>query len=247
MLHRSLVQIVWLLLFSLHIQAGTRNLLLQPLVLNLNQPLSLKLLYPPSYLIQTTAHEKQSALERARQLVEEVRAASFPELAQADIQVQLFDNDSDYFRTRFAFPQFLSERRMRYLLRVNPRVFALNAPDDGIRAIIAHELGHVLWFQQRNRIRLPGLVRLSAQVFTARFERRTDLIAIARGYGDGLIAYRRWLYQHIPSKKLPEKQRNYFSPEEITAIQASLKNHPDLLEAWLRDVPLNLKQIMEKQ
>ncbi len=237
MLHRSLPHIILLLLFPLLTQAGTNHLLCQP------EPAS-----PPAQANKTqptTEPEKRMALARARLLVAEIRAASFPELAQAVIEVRLLENDADYFRTRFSFPQLFSGRRIHYLLRVNPRVFALNAPDAGVRAIIAHELGHVLWFQERNRARLLGLVRLSAKRFTARFERRTDLIAMARGYGDGLTSYRRWLYQNIPAKKLAEKQRNYFSPDEITAIQAGLKNHPDQLARWLRNVPLNLKEIQE--
>ncbi|HWQ33296.1 MAG TPA: hypothetical protein VNQ79_10595 [Blastocatellia bacterium] len=184
-------------------------------------------------------------IERTQQLIEEVRTASFPELKDVIIRVELLRSDSDYFRTRFAIPQFLSGR-MIYLLRIRPEVFALAAPEAGIRAIIAHELSHILWFRRRNRLQLLGLMRLASAGFTARFERWTDLQAIARGYGDGLKQYRMWLYQHVPPQKLKEKQRNYFSPAEIEAIQARTRNHPELFAAWFRKVPLSPGQILSQ-
>lgn len=184
-------------------------------------------------------------IERTQQLIEEIRTASFPELKDVVIKVELLRSDSDYFRTRFVIRQFPGGR-MIYLLRVRPDVFALAAPEAGIRAIIAHELSHILWFRRRNRLQLLGLIRLASADFTARFERRTDLQAIARGYGDGLKEYRTWLYQHIPPRKLKEKQRNYFSPAEIEAIQARTRNHPELFVVWFRKVPLNLSQILSQ-
>jgi len=44
-----------------------------------------------------------------------------------------------------------------------------------------------------------------------------------------LKSYRAWVYGHILPSKLPEKLRNYFSPEEIAAIQIKLQEEPDFL------------------
>ena len=77
----------------------------------------------------------------------------------------------------------------------------------------------------------------------ARFERRADLNAIACGYGSGLKAYRAWLYNHVPAEKLAEKRRDYFSPEEIDAILAGTAQYPDLLDYWLRHVPMSLADV----
>jgi hypothetical protein len=133
---------------------------------------------------------------------------------------------------------------MRYLVFVNPRAYELQAPEAGVRAIIAHELAHVAYFKKRNRLRLLGLVRLTSKQFTARFERWADLKAISLGYGEGLKEYRRWLYSNVPASKLAEKQRNYFSPEEIDAILSASRNRPELIGYWLKHVPLNLNQIL---
>jgi hypothetical protein len=192
--------------------------------------------------IQRTA---LTAIERTRLLVEEIVKSSYPELKNADIQVQTFNSASDYFRTGFSFGRLLSARKMRYFIRVNPRVFELKAPAEGVRAIVAHELGHAFDFNRRKRIRLLGLVRLASKGYSAGFERRTDLRAISRGYAEGLKAYRLWLYQNVPAEKLAEKRRNYFSPEEIEAIELKYKQRPEVMQDWMKNPPRNLREIQK--
>jgi len=125
-------------------------------------------------------------------------------------------------------------------------VFDLQAPEDGVRAIIAHELGHVFYYKKGNRMRLFGLIRLISKGYRSGFERWTDLQAISRGYADGLKTYRKWLYKNVPQKKLEEKRRSYFSPEEIDAIKSRIQARPKLLTYWLKHVPRNLKEIQEQ-
>jgi hypothetical protein len=192
---------------------------------------------------QTTKDAGSAAVNRARGLADEIIAASYPELKMANIQIKPFRSRSDYFRARFGIPQYFFAR-MRFILFVNPDVFDLHAPEAGVRAIIAHELGHVVYFKSRNRLRLLGLVRLTSKQFTAEFERWADLKAISLGYGEGLKEYRRWLYQNVPASRLAEKQRNYFSPDEIDAILSASRKRPELLEYWFLHVPLNLNQIL---
>jgi hypothetical protein len=189
--------------------------------------------------------QETQLLERIRSIANELIGSSYPELRGVEIQFSLFHSDTDFFRTRFGFPQFLFGRRMRYLIRVNPEVGLLQAPEVGIRAILAHELAHILYFKTGNRARLLGLTRLFSKGFTARFERQTDLQAISRGYGEGLKEYRKWLYQRVPERKLPEKLRNYFAPEEIDAILSLSHQRPELLTYWLTHVPRNLQEIRE--
>jgi hypothetical protein len=191
--------------------------------------------------------DAQTTLQRAGLLVNEIKATAYPELRGADVQVKLFESESDYFRARFALPPFFSGRQMRYLIFVNDQVFTRQAPTAGVRAIIAHELAHVLYFKQRHRLQLLGLVRLATKGFTARFERWADLQAIARGYGAGLKEYRQWLYRNIPARSLEEKKRDYFSPEEIDAIVAATQRRPDLFAYWFKHVPRNLKEIFAEK
>ena len=186
-----------------------------------------------------------AALEQARRLVDEVIARSYPELRSAEIKLKLFHSHADFFHTRFGIPQFFFGKRMRYLIWINPEVRDRQAPEAGLRAIIAHELAHVVYFRRGNRIRLLCLTRLLSGSFVARFERRTDLQAIARGYGPGLKEYRQWLYQNVPAQKLKEKERNYFSPAEIDAILMLSTQHRELVEYWEKHVPRNLQEISQ--
>lgn len=173
----------------------------------------------------------------------EVRGASFPELSHIDLRVRTFRSQSDYLRTRFSVSHFLLFMPMQYFVDVNPALFQEQAPSDGVCAILAHELVHIVSLSRGNRIRRFGLVRLLSKRQTAKFERRADLEAIHRGYGDGLKSYREWVYAHISRHKLPEKRRNYFSPEEIAAIQILLEKRPELFGYWNAHVPMSLLEI----
>ena len=192
---------------------------------------------------QTSKYLAGDAVNRTRVLVDEVIASSYPELEGSTIRIKLIRSRSDYFKTRFGIPQYFFGR-MRYLVYVNPRLFELQAPAEGVRAIIAHELAHVLYFKRWNRVRLMGLLRLASRRYAAKFERRADLKAIALGYGEGLKEYRQWLYRNVPASKLAEKQRNYFSPEEIDAILSASRTRPELLDHWVIRVPLSLDEIV---
>ena len=177
--------------------------------------------------------------------LQELRGASFPELRKVDLRVHTFHSQADYFRARFSIPRFLFLMRMRYFVEVNPALFGQAAPLDGVCSVMVHELVHIVSLSHGNRIRRLGLVRLISPRYTAKFERKTDLGAIHRGYGDGLKSYRKWVYAHIPASKLAEKRRNYFSPEEIEAVQTRLREQPGLFVYWSKHVPLSLREIRE--
>jgi hypothetical protein len=176
-------------------------------------------------------------------MLRELIAQSFPTLAHVDIRLKGFHSDSDYFRTSFSARRFAFGMKMQYVVLVNREWRSRGAPIDGVRSILAHELAHVEDLSHGKRIGLLRLVGLASPARTARFERRADLTAMARGYGGGLEAYRAWLYGHIPESKIAEKKRDYFSPEEIAAALAAAAGRPTLFDCWIRDVPLTLGEI----
>ncbi len=187
--------------------------------------------------------QTNDAISTVSTVILEVRRTSFPELAHVDLRVRTLQSHADYLRTRFSLSRFVLLMPMRYFTDVNPALFLEQAPSDGVCAILAHELVHIVSLSRGNRIRRFGLVRLLSKRQTAKFERRTDLEAIHRGYGDGLRSYRKWVYDHISPNKLPEKRRNYFSPEEIGAIQILLQERPELFGYWNAHVPMSLQEI----
>ena len=190
-----------------------------------------------------TGGETNDAIPASGPIILKVRGSSFPELSHIELRVRAFRSQSDYFRTRFSLSRFLLFMPMRYFVDVNPRLFLRPPPSEGICAILAHELAHVVSLSRGNRVRRLGLIRLISRRYTVKFERRADLEAIHRGYGDGLKMYRTWVYAHIPPGKLQQKLRNYFSPDEITAIQVKLQEQPHLFQYWSDHVPTNLQEI----
>lgn len=148
-------------------------------------------------------------------LASSVRAASFPELADAHIELRPFRSPSVYFQARFTWTSFLFHRRLAYVIGFNEDALRRGAAPEALRAVMAHELSHLSYYRQRNRLRLLGLVRLVSPRATARLERETDKDTIRRGYGPGLRLYRQWLYANIPPREVPRKQRTYLTPEEI--------------------------------
>jgi len=157
--------------------------------------------------------------------------------------VRSFKSASDFFRARPRIPDFFVKKDLRYVILVNPRAYELEVPEDGVEAILAHELSHVVYLKKRNRLRHLALLRLLSGSFVRDFERRTDLEAISRGYGEGLKVYRDWLYQHIPQENLAEKRRDYLSSEEIDAILLRVRQCPQLLNSWLKKPPRNLQEV----
>ncbi len=175
--------------------------------------------------------------------MDSVRGASYPQLNDAEITLRGLRSDSVFFETRFTLSSYFFARRLRYMMMFNPDAMNLHVPADGLRAIVAHELAHIDYFHGESRIGLLGLVRLLSPSFTARFERRADLEAIALGYGRGLQLFRTWLYGNIPPNRVAEKKRDYFSPEEIEAILQAEKQHPEIMRTFARCIPGNLAEI----
>lgn len=189
---------------------------------------------------------EKNAIGKTQQIVDEIIKTSYPELQNAVIKIKSFDSHADYFRARFSFARFLTFRKLHYLIFVNPQVFVKNAPMNGIRAIIAHELAHIAYYGRHNRFELLGLMSLQSKSFTARFERGADLQAIMRGYGAGLKDYREWLYQNIPAEQIAAKKRNYFSLEEIDLILKATEKKPQLFDFWRKNIPRSAAEINEK-
>lgn len=199
---------------------------------------------PPAAAAGTApSDEKKEAAAKIRELVARIAVRSYPEIKLKKIRVKTFASDSNFFKARFSYTRFFTLQKMRHIVYVNPRVFELNAPAEGIRGILAHELAHVAYYTEKNRCQLIGLVRLAANGFTADFERRADLEAIRRGYGEDLIKYRRWLYQNIPASELAGKKRDYFTPAEIRLIIKAAAKNPAVIENLRRRPPRGLAQL----
>lgn len=187
--------------------------------------------------------EKQEAIEKTRQIISGIINDSYSEIKIKKIEIKTFESDKNYFKARFSYSRFLTFQKMRHIIYVNPKVFKLKTSENAIRSILAHELAHVLYYTEKNRFELIGLISLTSGEFTAQFERKADLEAIKRGYGEGLIEYRNWLYQNIPNNDIKSKKRNYFSPDEIKLILKIIKDKPQMFKIWRKKIPKNIYEI----
>ncbi len=166
---------------------------------------------------------KQTRLIKS--IIENIIQKTHPSLLKEKIKIDLFSIDSDEF---FMISNFKLGRvvgKHRYRIGINPKIFALDIPRNALYAVIAHELEHTVDYARKSF--LTGVVPIGIKVllkkYRYRYERQTDLKTVLKGYGDGLIAYKRWQYRLLSSKDLVIKQKNYLTPGEIELIQRNLK------------------------
>ena len=179
-------------------------------------------------------------------LVNSVRAASFPQLSGVEITLHTMRSDNIYFESRFTLSSFFFARKLRYMVLFNPEAVARQVPQEGLRAIVAHELAHIDYFHRHRRLGLVRLIQLLWAPFRARFERGADLEVIALGYGQDLESYRIWLYNNVPANKIEEKKRDYFSPAEIDAILLAARLDPQIMRAFSACVPRGLAEVEQR-
>jgi hypothetical protein len=191
-----------------------------------------------------TINKQQFALNKTKIIINEIIAKSFPELEAKNIKVKTFQSQDTFFKAQFSIDGFLTFQKIKTTIFVNPKVFELNAPEEGIRAILAHELAHAVYYKNKNRLQLIGLISLISRKFTVKFERRADLAAIEKGYGEGLIKYREWLYQHISDEQILVKERNYFTPQELKVLLPEFNKNPEIINWLNQNVPRNLDELI---
>lgn len=95
-------------------------------------------------------------------------------------------------------------------------------PEEVLIGWFAHELGHVMDYRERSALNLISFVvrYLTVPNYRMGAERRADLYAIDHGFGDALMATKRYI---LDQSKLPEKykkriKRYYLSPTELETI-----------------------------
>jgi hypothetical protein len=176
----------------------------------------------------------------------DVRHASFPQLEGVDIRVYDLHSDFDYLQARFTVSSFFG-RRLRYMILFNPDAIQRQVPAEGLRAIVAHELAHINYYESQRRMGLLSLVGILFPSFKTRFERKADLDAIALGYGPSLEIYRAWLYRNIPRQAEAEKKRDYYTPQEIEALLQAEAKHPGIMSKFRRCIPRNLAEITQEE
>jgi len=123
-------------------------------------------------------------------------------------------------RPKINFSLFRPSKKRHYYLEINPLLYKNNPGEFAIRAILIHELEHVIDYLDLNFYQLShfGLKYANNTQFRYDYERYTDIKALKRGAGIGLADYRIWIYKQISPKDVVIKKMSYLTPEEIRSF-----------------------------
>jgi len=156
--------------------------------------------------------------EQLSELLDLARASAHPDLGEVAVDLDVMESDSDYFVANLDLSTFASPpEERRYLVFYNSLLFDDPPSYAAIGAILVHELKHVADYTQMDAEELAEFAVWYAQGDIAEYERETDEYALQVGCGPGLIEYREWLYARIDDETRAEKERDYYTPDEIEA------------------------------
>jgi hypothetical protein len=143
-------------------------------------------------------------------------------LEAVSLQYTTISSDSVFFQANLDVTTIEEEPLERtYTLQYNPALFDDPPSQIAVGAILVHELRHVLDYTEMTSEELGAFAAWYITEDVSAYERETDEYALEQGCGEGLTAYREWLYETIPPEDLAEKQRNYYTPDEIREWMAA--------------------------
>ena len=201
---------------------------------------------PPSPPTQPPT--KKTAAPDLPALLEQVRSESFPELVGLPLRTGTLTSSSVFLQSNFDVAA-AAAGVLSLSIDFNDRLLLDPPSIEALRAVLAHELAHSLDYQQRFAVDgAVGLVGLLPLLFWApaeeEIERRTDVVAVARGFGPGLLAYRIWLYAHIDADAVKDKRRVYYAPLELALLTTLLARCPEVKAAAIAVPPKTAREIV---
>ena len=158
-----------------------------------------------------------TSVAQTRKRVQMIVERSFPHLKGVPIVVEPFEGGDVFFQSNLKIKTLLNPwAETTYRIQVNPVVFEKGLPLDAADAILAHELAHTQsYVDQGFWGLLLGALSQILPFLEKKIEHETDHAAIDRGYGPGLIAYRRWQENHIGPARRERVRDVYLTPETI--------------------------------
>lgn len=142
----------------------------------------------------------------------------FPELQKVKIEIKNFKSNAYFLQANLKMETLLNHPLKRtYVVEVNHKLYGCPPTTKGLVAILVHELQHVSDYTKMSSAEVVSFAAKYStnKKFRTKYERETDLKAMEKGFGKGLIDYRNWIYQWLTPKELKNKKRYYYSPEEI--------------------------------
>lgn len=153
-------------------------------------------------------------------LVKEVKESHFPELKNIQIGVSTFTSDAYFLQAQPVIKTLPKKRHNRhYSVQLNTKLLDCPPSPEALEAILVHEFEHILDYTVWSSLKIIGhgmRYALSCGV-KASYERATDRKVLTKGLHEGLIEYRKWVYQWLTPKEMIKKKAIYLTPEEILA------------------------------
>ncbi len=132
------------------------------------------------------------------ELAAAIAYSAYPELKDVKIDMILTDKGAPMESNFDLWTMFVpgkKNRQYKILLREGEAsfdpIFMKNLPLDAQVGILAHELGHVVYYHERNLLKIGkwGLKYLNDPEFRATHERTTDLMPVYHGLGSQIWQY----------------------------------------------------------
>lgn len=158
--------------------------------------------------------------EDLAELLADVQVALHPDLEGVPVRLVPMTSASDFFYANLDLTTIGNDPRERaYEVYYNERMFGDVGlpPVDGLVAILGHELKHVQDYTELDTDEMVAFGLWYATSDVAEYERETDLYVLERGCGEGLIAFREFLYDNVSDEVEAQKRLDYWTPEEIRA------------------------------
>jgi hypothetical protein len=147
-------------------------------------------------------------------------------LASFNLSVNAWQNDQGYFlrSSPYVPTAWRSADKRDYIMFANPRLFnaSFGPSEEALHAIILHEANHLRDYTAMDARELAtfGADYALNYTFLIEYEHATDMKVMRMGFGDGLAAYRRWVYTKLDPSELATKQLEYYTPEQIEQWQS---------------------------
>lgn len=151
-------------------------------------------------------------------MVNYTRSTYFKQISANNIQLESFNSSEVYFQTQPVIKSLIGNTFFRkYKLQYNPKVFSCPPSRKAIQAILVHEFEHINDYFKSSVKELInfGIKYALLPNYKAKYERATDVKACKKGFAQGLIEYREWIYTQLTPKQLKKKQEIYLTPEEL--------------------------------
>ena len=181
-------------------------------------------------------------------LLEDVKTTSYPELATTPLTTSTLTSSSVFFASNFDVGG-AAAGDLALVVELNDAVLDDPPSTLALRAVLAHELAHSLDYRQRfdddGAAGLAGLLPMLVwPPAEEEVERRTDVVAVARGHGAGLAAYRVWLSAHVDAAAAADKRRVYYSPLELDLLTRLFSACPSTTAAAIAHPPRDARAIV---